>query len=44
MFDDHWGICYRSHDSARKITIKTPYFKDQENSRKIPRNYILSEA
>jgi hypothetical protein len=26
-----------------KRTIKTPYFEDQENSRKIPENYILPE-
>jgi hypothetical protein len=26
-----------------KRTIKTPYFEDQKNFRKIPENYILSE-
>jgi hypothetical protein len=26
-----------------KRTIKRPYFEDQENSRKIPRNYIFPE-
>jgi hypothetical protein len=31
MFDDHWRICCRSQDSAGKMTVKTPYFrKDQE--------------
>jgi hypothetical protein len=39
--DDHWGICCRSQDSARKRTIKGPYFEDQENSRKMLENYIL---
>jgi hypothetical protein len=39
--DDHWGICYRSQDSAGKRTIKGPYFEDQENSRKMLGNYIL---
>jgi hypothetical protein len=43
MYDDHWRICCRSQDSAGKGTIKTPYFEDQENSKKIPKNYILSE-
>jgi hypothetical protein len=28
--------------SAGKRTIKGPYFEDQENSRKMPGNYILS--
>jgi hypothetical protein len=41
MFEDHWRICCRSQDSAGKRTIKAPYFEDQENSRKIPKNYIL---
>jgi hypothetical protein len=41
MFDDHWSICCRSQDSARKRTIKGPYFEDQENSIKIPENSIL---
>jgi hypothetical protein len=35
MFDDHWRICCQSQDSARKRTVKAPYFEDQENSRKI---------
>jgi hypothetical protein len=43
MFDDHWRICCGSQDSAEKKTIKTPYFEDQENFGKIPKNYILSE-
>jgi hypothetical protein len=43
MFDDHWRICCRSQDSARKRTIKAPYFEDQENSRKISKNYIFLE-
>jgi hypothetical protein len=43
MFDDHWRICCRSQDSAGKRTIKGPYFEDQENSRKMPGNYILSK-
>jgi hypothetical protein len=43
MFDDHWRICSRSQDSAGKRTIKAPYFEDQENSRKIPKNYIFPE-
>jgi hypothetical protein len=43
MFDDHWRIRCRSQDSAGKMTIRTPYFEDQGNSRKIPENYILPE-
>jgi hypothetical protein len=43
MFDDHGRICCQSQDSAGKRTIKTPYFEDQENPRKIPKNYILAE-
>jgi hypothetical protein len=43
MFDDHWGICCRSQDSAEKRTVKTPYFRRSGNSRKIPENYILPE-
>jgi hypothetical protein len=43
MFDDYWRICYRSQDSAGKRTIKTPYFRRLENSKKIPENYILPE-
>jgi hypothetical protein len=43
MFDDHWEICSRSQDSVGKRTVKAPYFEDQENSRKIPENYILTE-
>jgi hypothetical protein len=39
--DDHWGICCRSRDSTEKMTIKGPYFEDQENSRKMLGNYIL---
>jgi hypothetical protein len=35
MFDDHWRICCRSQDSAGKRTVKTPYFEDQENTRKL---------
>jgi hypothetical protein len=35
------GICCQSQDSAGKRTIKGPYFEDQENSRKMPGNYIL---
>jgi hypothetical protein len=26
-----------------KRTVKAPYFEDQENSRKIPENYIFPE-
>jgi hypothetical protein len=43
MFDDPWRICCRSQDFAGKRTIKAPYFEDQENSRKIPGNYIFPE-
>jgi hypothetical protein len=43
MFDDHWRICCWSQDSAGKRTIKAPYFEDQENSIKIPENYIFPE-
>jgi hypothetical protein len=43
MFGDHWRICCQSQDSAGKMTIKGPYFEDQENSRKIPGNYIFPE-
>jgi hypothetical protein len=43
MLDDHWRICCQSQDSAGKRTIKGPYFEDQENSRKIPGNYIFPE-
>jgi hypothetical protein len=43
MFDDHRRICCQSQDSARKRTIKGPYFEDHKNSRKIPGNYIFPE-
>jgi hypothetical protein len=43
MFDDHQRICCQSQDSAGKRTIEGPYFEDQENSRKIPGNYIFPE-
>jgi hypothetical protein len=43
MFDYHWRICCSSQDSAGKRTIKAPYFEDQENPRKIPKNYIFPE-
>jgi hypothetical protein len=43
MFDGHWRICYRSQDSAEKRTVKTPYFRRLENSRKILRNYVSLE-
>jgi hypothetical protein len=39
----NWKICCRSQDSAGKRTIKGSYFEDQENSRKIPGNYIFLE-
>jgi hypothetical protein len=41
MFNNHWRICCRSQDSARKRTIKGPYFEEHKNSRKLPGNYIL---
>jgi hypothetical protein len=42
MFDDHWGICCQSQDSAGKRPSRHHNIsKDQENSRKIPENYIL---
>jgi hypothetical protein len=37
------GVACRSQDSAGKRTIKALYFEYQENSRKIPGNYIFSE-
>jgi hypothetical protein len=43
MFDDYRRSCCQSQDSAGKRAIKGPYFEDQENSRKIPRNYIFPE-
>jgi hypothetical protein len=43
MFDDLRRICCRSQDSAGKGAIKGPYFEDQENSNKIPGNYIFPE-
>jgi hypothetical protein len=41
MFDDHWRICYRSQDSAGKGPSRHHISEDQENSRKIPENYIF---
>jgi hypothetical protein len=41
MFDDHWRICCQSQDSARKGLSRHHISEDQENSRKIPENYIL---
>jgi hypothetical protein len=41
MFDDHWRICCRSQDSAGKGPPRHHILEDQENSRKIPKNYIL---
>jgi hypothetical protein len=41
MFDDHWRICCRSQDSAGKGLSRHYILEDQENSRKIPENYIL---
>jgi hypothetical protein len=41
MFDDRWRICCRSHDSAGKGPSRHHILEDQENSRKIPENYIL---
>jgi hypothetical protein len=35
MFDYHWRICCRSQDSAGKRTVKTPYFRRSQNSRKL---------
>jgi hypothetical protein len=43
MFDDHWRICCRSQDFVGKRTVKTPYFRRSENSRKILRNYVSPE-
>ena len=43
MFDDYWRICYRSQDSAGKGPSRHHILEDQENSRKIPENYILPE-
>jgi hypothetical protein len=41
MFDDRWRICCRSQDSAEKGPSRHHILEDQENSRKIPENYIL---
>jgi hypothetical protein len=41
MFDDRWRICYWSQDSAGKGLSRHHISEDQENSRKIPENYIL---
>jgi hypothetical protein len=41
MFDDRWRICCRSQDFARKGPSRHHISEDQENSRKIPENYIL---
>jgi hypothetical protein len=43
MFDDHWRICCRSQDSARKGPSIHHISEDQENSRKIIKNYIFPE-
>jgi hypothetical protein len=43
VINDHWRICCQSQDSIVKRTVKAPYFEDQENSRKIPENYIFPE-
>jgi hypothetical protein len=41
MFDYHCRICCRSQDSAGKGPSRHHNSEDQENSRKIPENYIL---
>jgi hypothetical protein len=41
MFNDHQRICCRSQDSAGKGPSRHHILEDQENSRKIPENYIL---
>jgi ribosomal protein S24E len=41
MFDDRWRICCRSQNSAGKGPSRHHISEDQENSRKIPKNYIL---
>jgi hypothetical protein len=41
MFDDRWRICCRSQDSTGKGPSRHHISEDQENSRKIPENYIL---
>jgi hypothetical protein len=41
MFGDGWRICCRSQDSAGKGPSRHHISEDQENSRKIPKNYIL---
>jgi hypothetical protein len=43
MFDDRWRICCQSQDSARKGPSRHHISEDQENSRKILGNYILSK-
>src|SRR3954452_14676945 len=43
MFDDFNGICYRSWNSAGKVTIWTPYFGRSINSEKISEVPIFSD-
>jgi hypothetical protein len=43
MFEDHWRICCWSQDSTGKGPSRHHISEDQENSRKIPENYILPE-
>src|SRR4051812_503734 len=43
MFDDFDGVCCRSWNSARKVTIGTPYFRRSINSGKIPKVPIFSD-
>jgi hypothetical protein len=41
MFDDRWRIYCQSQYSAGKGPSRHHISEDQENSRKIPENYIL---
>jgi hypothetical protein len=43
MFDDYWRACCRSQHSARKRTIKTPYFSRLAIPGKYPEIHISSE-
>jgi hypothetical protein len=43
MFDDYWRAHYQSQDSARKRTIKTPYFRRPAIPGKYPEIHISSK-
>jgi hypothetical protein len=43
MFDDHWRTCCQSQDSAKKRTVKTPYFWRSTILWKYPEIHILPE-